>query len=45
MVAAPHGQTLGEAEIVLAADRVVATLETYIGLVEVGVGVIRRRLP
>jgi 3-hydroxyacyl-CoA dehydrogenase len=41
VVAAPHGQTLGGgAEIVLAADRVVATLETYIGLVEVGVGVI-----
>jgi len=41
VVAAPHGQTLGGgAEIVLAADRVVAALETYIGLVEVGVGVI-----
>jgi 3-hydroxyacyl-CoA dehydrogenase len=41
VVAAPHGQTLGGgAEIVLHADRVVATLETYIGLVEVGVGVI-----
>ena len=41
VVAAPHGQTLGGgAEIVLAADRVVAALETYIGLVEVGVGII-----
>jgi 3-hydroxyacyl-CoA dehydrogenase len=41
VVAAPHGQTLGGgAEIVLAADRVVAALETYIGLVEVGVGVV-----
>jgi 3-hydroxyacyl-CoA dehydrogenase len=41
VVAAPHGQTLGGgAEIVLHADRVVAALETYIGLVEVGVGVI-----
>jgi 3-hydroxyacyl-CoA dehydrogenase len=41
VVAAPHGQTLGGgAEIVLAADRVVASLETYIGLVEVGVGIV-----
>ena len=41
VVAAPHGQTLGGgAEIVLHADRVVAALETYLGLVEVGVGVI-----
>jgi 3-hydroxyacyl-CoA dehydrogenase len=41
VVVAPHGQTLGGgAEIVLHADRVVAALETYIGLVEVGVGVI-----
>jgi len=41
VVAAPHGQTLGGgAEIVLHADRVVAALETYIGLVEVGVGVL-----
>jgi 3-hydroxyacyl-CoA dehydrogenase len=41
VVAAPHGQTLGGgAEIVLHADRVVATLETYIGLVEVGVGIV-----
>jgi 3-hydroxyacyl-CoA dehydrogenase len=41
VVAAPHGQTLGGgAEIVLAADRVVAALETYMGLVEVGVGIV-----
>ena len=41
VVAAPHGQTLGGgAEIVMHADRAVAALETYIGLVEVGVGVI-----
>jgi 3-hydroxyacyl-CoA dehydrogenase len=41
VVAAPHGQTLGAgAEIVMHADRAVAALETYIGLVEVGVGVI-----
>jgi 3-hydroxyacyl-CoA dehydrogenase len=41
VVAAPHGQTLGGgAEIVLAADRVVAALGTYIGLVEVGVGIV-----
>jgi 3-hydroxyacyl-CoA dehydrogenase len=41
VVAAPHGQTLGGgAELVLHADRVVATLETYIGLVEVGVGIV-----
>jgi len=41
VVAAPHGQTLGGgAEIILAADRVVAALETYIGLVEVGVGIV-----
>jgi 3-hydroxyacyl-CoA dehydrogenase len=41
VVAAPHGQTLGAgAEIVLHADRVVAALETYVGLVEVGVGVV-----
>jgi 3-hydroxyacyl-CoA dehydrogenase len=41
VVAAPHGQTLGGgAEICLHADRVVASLETYIGLVEVAVGVI-----
>jgi 3-hydroxyacyl-CoA dehydrogenase len=41
VVAAPHGQTLGAgAEIVMHSDRAVAALETYIGLVEVGVGVI-----
>jgi 3-hydroxyacyl-CoA dehydrogenase len=41
VVAAPHGQTLGGgAEIVMHADRSAAALETYIGLVEVGVGVI-----
>jgi 3-hydroxyacyl-CoA dehydrogenase len=41
VVVAPHGQTLGGgAEIVLHADRVVASLETYIGLVEVGVGIV-----
>ncbi len=41
VVAAPHGQTLGGgAELCLHADRVVAALETYIGLVEVGVGLI-----
>jgi 3-hydroxyacyl-CoA dehydrogenase len=41
VVAAPHGQTLGGgAEICMHADRVVASLETYIGLVEVGVGVV-----
>jgi 3-hydroxyacyl-CoA dehydrogenase len=41
VVAAPHGQTLGGgAEIVLHADRAVAALETYMGLVEVGVGLV-----
>jgi 3-hydroxyacyl-CoA dehydrogenase len=41
VVAAPHGQTLGGgAEICMHADRVVASLETYIGLVEVAVGLI-----
>jgi 3-hydroxyacyl-CoA dehydrogenase len=41
VVAAPHGQTLGGgAEICMHADRVVASLETYIGLVEVGVGIV-----
>lgn len=41
VVAAPHGQTLGGgAEIALHADRVVAAGETYMGLVEVGVGLI-----
>jgi 3-hydroxyacyl-CoA dehydrogenase len=41
VIAAPHGQTLGGgAEICMHADRVVAALETYIGLVEVGVGIV-----
>lgn len=40
-VAAPHGMTLGGGcEIALHADKVVAAAETYIGLVEFGVGVI-----
>src|SRR3989442_4086291 len=41
VVTAPHGQTLGSgAELALHADRVVAAAETYMGLVEVGVGLI-----
>ncbi|MDF1565624.1 MAG: 3-hydroxyacyl-CoA dehydrogenase/enoyl-CoA hydratase family protein [Deltaproteobacteria bacterium] len=41
VVAAPHGLTLGGgAEIVLHADAVQAAMETYIGLVEVGVGLL-----
>ena len=41
VVAAPHGQTLGGgAEICLHADRICAAGETYMGLVEVGVGLI-----
>ena len=41
VVTAPHGQTLGGgAEFALHADRVVAAAETYMGLVEVGVGLI-----
>ena len=41
VVAAPRGQTLGGGlEICLHADRVVAAGETYMGLVEVGVGLI-----
>jgi len=41
VVAAPAGMTLGGGcEMVLAADAVVASLETYIGLVEVGAGVV-----
>ena len=41
VVAAPAGLTLGGGcEIVLGADAVVASLETYIGLVEVGAGVV-----
>ena len=40
-VVAPHGMTLGGGcEMVLHADRVVAAAESYIGLVELGVGVI-----
>jgi 3-hydroxyacyl-CoA dehydrogenase len=41
VVAAPRGQTLGGGlEVCLHADRVVAAGETYMGLVEVGVGLI-----
>jgi 3-hydroxyacyl-CoA dehydrogenase len=41
VVAVPHGQTLGAgAEICLHADRIVASLESYIGLVETAVGLI-----
>lgn len=41
VVAAPHGLTLGGGcEICLHADKVVAHAETYIGLVEFGVGLI-----
>jgi 3-hydroxyacyl-CoA dehydrogenase len=41
VVVAPHGLTLGGGcEIVMHADRVQAAGETYIGLVEVGVGLI-----
>lgn len=41
VVVAPHGMTFGGGcEISLHADRVVAAAETYIGLVEFGVGVI-----
>ncbi len=41
VVAAPHGQTLGGgAEICLHADRIVASLESYVGLVETAVGLI-----
>ena len=41
VIAAPHGMTLGGGcELSLHADRVVASAETYIGLVEFGVGVI-----
>jgi len=40
-VAAPHGMTLGGGcELSLHADKVVAAAETYMGLVEFGVGVI-----
>ncbi|HET7010655.1 MAG TPA: 3-hydroxyacyl-CoA dehydrogenase/enoyl-CoA hydratase family protein [Anaerolineales bacterium] len=41
VVAAPFGMTLGGGcEVVMASPRVVASAETYIGLVEVGVGLI-----
>ena len=41
VVVSPHGLTLGGGcEMSMHADRVVAAAETYIGLVEVGVGVI-----
>jgi 3-hydroxyacyl-CoA dehydrogenase len=41
VVVAPHGMTLGGGcELTLHADKVVAAAETYIGLVEVGVGLI-----
>jgi 3-hydroxyacyl-CoA dehydrogenase len=41
VVAAPHGMTLGGGcELTMHADAAVAAAETYIGLVEVGVGVI-----
>ncbi|MDP8952495.1 MAG: 3-hydroxyacyl-CoA dehydrogenase/enoyl-CoA hydratase family protein [Actinomycetota bacterium] len=41
VVAAPHGQTLGAgAEISMHADRICAAGETYMGLVETGVGLI-----
>ena len=41
VVAAPHGQTLGGGlEICLHSDRVVVAGETYMGLVEAGVGLI-----
>ncbi|MEM9685871.1 MAG: 3-hydroxyacyl-CoA dehydrogenase NAD-binding domain-containing protein [Bacteroidota bacterium] len=40
-IAAPHGMTLGGGcELSLHADKVIAAAETYIGLVEFGVGVI-----
>lgn len=41
VVAAPHGMTLGGGcELTMHADQVQASAETYIGLVEVGVGLI-----
>lgn len=41
VIAAPHGMTLGGGcELSLHSDKVVAAAETYIGLVEFGVGVI-----
>ncbi|ESU19193.1 3-hydroxyacyl-CoA dehydrogenase [Flavobacterium cauense R2A-7] len=41
VIAAPHGMTLGGGcELTMHSDRAVVTAETYIGLVEFGVGVI-----
>jgi enoyl-CoA hydratase/carnithine racemase len=41
VVVAPHGMTLGGGcEVVMGGDAAVAGIETYIGLVEVGAGVI-----
>ncbi len=41
VIAAPHGMTLGGGtEICMHADKVIAHAETYMGLVEIGVGVI-----
>lgn len=41
VVSAPHGMTLGGGcEVCLHSDKVIAGAETYIGLVEVGVGII-----
>ena len=41
VVVAPHGLTLGGAcEMCLHGDKVLAAAETYIGLVELGVGII-----
>ena len=41
VIVAPHGMTLGGGcELTMHADQVVAAAETYIGLVEVGVGLI-----
>jgi 3-hydroxyacyl-CoA dehydrogenase len=38
-IVAPHGMTFGGCEMSLHADKVVAAAETYMGLVEFGVGV------
>ena len=44
VVAAPYGMTLGGGtEVCLPAASIQASSETYMGLVEVGVGLIRRR--
>jgi 3-hydroxyacyl-CoA dehydrogenase len=41
VVAAPFGMTLGGgAEVAMAADRICASAETYMGMVEVGVGLV-----